>query len=1186
MKSFFDSLRRSRRAHRREAFPLEEPASKSDKNARPGDAALTSKSTVLDDLPYTQEAMNLPSALTDHGMKSFQEFATSQNIDSLNAAIQSFDEAVQLTPNDDPHLISRVGDLINALNVRYQYLRTSDDLEVAITIARELDEMSQNIGVDWSKFCCGVGVSHFLRYNESGSRDDLDRAINLLSHVISSALIEDPKRGNYLYFLGYASFSRFINTTSLDDWNTAINAFEQVTVVLPIGDPVRELSLNHVNLILQARLERTTNGTLTEWEEAIKATDAVMSSWDDLRRNSFISALAQLKTRRAMETKLPTDLTDALNAVEEAENALPRDHYDQICFQTSKAKIFLVTHERTGSLNDLTASIDALQKALQSCSPTYKSRVWIISILADNCLERGKRTGSLRDLNETIKLLSDEQLASNDPAHLNKLARAFLTRSVWTGSTNDLNASISAWKQSIDLIPEDSPYLANCLSSLGNCFRQRYGRSKDLQDLNDAIIVQWKAKEMSNSTSLQPSLRLYNLGISLWERAKVTGSMQHIDEAIEILDDAVNATPEGDPVCVVGLGIALCTRSKFNAIEDRPDDDLDRAIKLLERAVSMTPKDDPELGNRLLFLGNALQTRFENQNSISDRDAAIASYEQAVASDYTRPRESIISAKRAADLIHSEDPKRARDLFIKAVNLLPQISPRTLFRDDKQAVLAQTQLFSLAIDAATLMIQVTEAESEAKSSSETVFEACRLLEIGRGIIASGYFETRSDLGILKLQHPQLAENLENIRTELNGATRAIDPYSNASDTWPSRMENIYEISKRYDKILDHIRSLDGFQDFQRGLSKSDLKSIASNHPIVYITVSRFGGNAIIITSDEQNVLHLSNLSFEDARQHGNELLNILENRSIVTVKRDVNVMKKILKWLWDVVVEPILEYLGFTETRGDDDIWPRLTWIPAGILSLFPLHAAGCDQNGKTTLDRVISMYSSTLRALVHAKADDKNREKVANSILLAAMPTTPNQSPLPFVTREAELIQAIVPTSVQLTSLIQPTKSEVLECLGKCSIAHFACHGKVESNPSKSHLMLSDWESTLFSVADMTDIGLSGAKLAVLSACNTANTSDYRLLDEAIHMASACQLAGFPTVIGTLWQVQDAYAPTVAEYLYRTIIVGNGTLDISKAAEGLHFAVRKIREESRKFRGARVYDDVFAWAPYIYVGV
>lgn len=50
----------------------------------------------------------------------------------------------------------------------------------------------------------------------------------------------------------------------------------------------------------------------------------------------------------------------------------------------------------------------------------------------------------------------------------------------------------------------------------------------------------------------------------------------------------------------------------------------------------------------------------------------------------------------------------------------------------------------------------------------------------------------------------------------------------------------------------------------------------------------------------------------------------------------------------------------------------------------------------------------------------------------------------------------------------------------------------------------------------------LGGGHLAFLSACTTA-VGSAGLPDEAIHLTSAFQLAGYAHVIGTLWPAADA---------------------------------------------------------------
>jgi CHAT domain-containing protein len=112
----------------------------------------------------------------------------------------------------------------------------------------------------------------------------------------------------------------------------------------------------------------------------------------------------------------------------------------------------------------------------------------------------------------------------------------------------------------------------------------------------------------------------------------------------------------------------------------------------------------------------------------------------------------------------------------------------------------------------------------------------------------------------------------------------------------------------------------------------------------------------------------------------------------------------------------------------------------------------------------------------------------------------------------------------------------------------------------------------------------LKNAQLAYLSACQVATNQDERLLDEAIHIAGACQLAGFPQVIGTLWPINDEHSATIAADVYGRMISG-GKVDTRKAAEALHAAVRELRNETTKKIHGQVRCDPILWGPYIHMG-
>ncbi len=100
----------------------------------------------------------------------------------------------------------------------------------------------------------------------------------------------------------------------------------------------------------------------------------------------------------------------------------------------------------------------------------------------------------------------------------------------------------------------------------------------------------------------------------------------------------------------------------------------------------------------------------------------------------------------------------------------------------------------------------------------------------------------------------------------------------------------------------------------------------------------------------------------------------------------------------------------------------------------------------------------------------------------------------------------------------------------------HFACHGANDlSNPSASSLLLTDHQERPLTVTDVARLRLDDAGLAFLSACSTARPGR-RLIDEAIHLASAFQLAGYRHVIATLWPIGDLRAVDIAADIYTTL--------------------------------------------------
>lgn len=105
----------------------------------------------------------------------------------------------------------------------------------------------------------------------------------------------------------------------------------------------------------------------------------------------------------------------------------------------------------------------------------------------------------------------------------------------------------------------------------------------------------------------------------------------------------------------------------------------------------------------------------------------------------------------------------------------------------------------------------------------------------------------------------------------------------------------------------------------------------------------------------------------------------------------------------------------------------------------------------------------------------------------------------------------------------------------------------------------------------------LSNKGLAFLSACETA-MGDKERPDESVHLASGMLLAGYPSVIASMWSIKDSDAPVVANGVYSQLLKG-GRMDYWSAAKALHDATNKLRNSVGEKQFER-------WVPYIHIGV
>lgn len=388
------------------------------------------------------------------------------------------------------------------------------------------------------------------------------------------------------------------------------------------------------------------------------------------------------------------------------------------------------------------------------------------------------------------------------------------------------------------------------------------------------------------------------------------------------------------------------------------------------------------------------------------------------------------------------------------------------------------------------------------------------------------------------------------------------------------------LAREWDGLVEQVRQLGPqLSDFLRPPRAESLLPAVGDGAAVLVNVTARRCDALVVTADGIRPVRLPDLTADEAGdlaiQHLSRLAELDYTaaelhlaRERVTRRGDAATFQAhhaanlaaqraqsgldhhlttTLGRLWDVVAEPVLATLP-----GQSRVW----WCPTGPLNFLPLHAAGRhDRPGSSVLDRTVSSYTPTLRALTRACSAGPGTEEPGR-MLVVAVPEAPNGPLLPQAAEEAEMIRALIPAN-QLTVLEGPeaTRSAVLAALPAHCWVHFSCHGiPDDEHPSRGGLLLHDNRIT---VADVGR-GRYRGEFAFLSACHTAS-GGIRMPDEVITLAAGLHHAGFRHVLATLWAV-DADAARLLTKTVFTDLTATGRFDPGGAAEAARAAVLALR--------------------------
>ncbi|KAF3931052.1 hypothetical protein ABW20_dc0104803 [Dactylellina cionopaga] len=912
----------------------------------------------------------------------------------------------------------------------------------------------------------------------------------------------------------------------MEDLNNAIETARECVDLTPKDDPQLYGLLRNLCYLYTTRFNKLHDPTdadnqIKTWEKAVATTKKDSQKW--------AASLVKLSILYTSRSDRLDDLEKAIKIAEEAASpALEGMPVQDICL-SNLSDLYSSRFHRLGDSRDIDNAILFGERGLMiSTDPLERSGR--LSRLSEKYHSRFRRCMDLLDLDKAIKkavqALDLTRSSADKGPRLGNLSTLYGDRFHLLGALEDLEKSIETAEQAIRILPRGDRNWAVCLSNLSNRYSDRFKRVGFSVDLDNAVERAEMAVvyTLPDSDQARHLSNLSNRYISRFERRR---KLNDFEKAFETAEKAVDIVPENDPDRARYLNnLSLRYGCRF-VMQRNPTklkesiEDLKKSIEFGEQSIAITPETHPTRSLRLCNLATHYKLRFNNlkPRDLVDLEKAITVTEEAV------------------NATVQDSPDRAGILNNLSLHYQARFKQLGDKLDLKRAIDAMKKAFdqtnrsplsriAAGISLSRLYIRAQNDEGAATAASDAVLLLPRI----------------SPKSISRQDHEfQLSRS--------NGLASAACTLALVAGWSPLEAFKLLELGRG---VISGLAI-----NFQYDLSilKERDNELYKGYTALRHEISVIGGVGEAGVGEESTAKRIQ--------------------RNYLDIERDL-----------ENAEAKIRELPGF----DDFQLPPRMWWIMSGIMSCAPLHAAGMYDDGPedTAMDFVISSYIHTVKALKYAREKiSKQTEKEEKKALLIAA------SDLLGFEDEIANIRPILGEHFTTAFIKDESKETVLKDLEQSSIIHFACHGcsvgfdpssDPPKSPSDSYLLIKtdcerkDWKK--LTIEDLIKVNQPKAELAYLSACCTAQNSAVKLTDEMIHIANAFQLAGYPNVVGTLWEAQNVSAKAMATDFYKILLDGSShDSKLNGIAIALHQAMQNLRHD-------KAWKSQFlAWTPFIHIG-
>lgn len=658
---------------------------------------------------------------------------------------------------------------------------------------------------------------------------------------------------------------------------------------------------------------------------------------------------------------------------------------------------------------------------------------------------------------------------------------------------------------------------ARVMSNLGNAYQSRIkgdrheNATRAVECYEQALEVRtrernpitWAISHLSLAEALSHVVGSFE--------ANAARAVQHYESALEVI------TRETQPIrwaqAQSGLAKAILGLGEANLLTNAQ-----RAIHHLEQAMLVYKKDKfPSGWARIQYqLGMVHLAPVWPDRTIS-QERAIHCLRQAleVFSPQAFPSDVHEIATLLANLLFSQGRwPEAADASSRALAAGDVLFRASLFRDSKEIV-AETGGFA-------------SRAAYAQARTGNLREAAVLLERGRARLLAealetervdrlkeqGYEQEWDDFKYLVLLQ-RMEMGVTDTLMETDWADKGVAAYNRAM--------SLEAIRVQMDKAIAAIQPIPGWEDFFRPPTFDRIAATAHvNAPLVYLCATSAGGLGLIVRQENVEPVWLDDLTSDNISSRLIEFMTAHQDRH-QHWQAWLDVLETTTRWLWDAAMGPVVQSL--IQAVRDTGATPRALLIAGGLLGLLPLHAAWTEDSDapgghRYALDKVCFSYVPSARSLNAARSVAERA--LPDSLLAVTEPRPVNAPSLPNASVEvAAVMRAFSTATTRLLEYEDATFSEALEALPKATVYHFACHGYANFvTPLSSGLLMA--EGNLLTVAHLLEEHLPGARLAVLSACETGIPSDLKRPDEVVGLPACFLQAGVAGVVASLWSVAD----------------------------------------------------------------